>query len=114
MSDTTDVVDAQVAAYRDRDLERFLGYYAPGAVIKDITGNIVMGSLDAMREQYGQLFRASPGLMVSIPSRIAVGDYVIDEEQVSGFNLPGYPAELHAVVAYQVRDGKIHSVTFIG
>jgi hypothetical protein len=39
---------------------------------------------------------------------------VIDEEQVTGFNLPGYPRQLHAVVAYQVTGGKIHGVTFIG
>jgi hypothetical protein len=32
---------------------------------------------------------------------------VIDEEEASGVNLPGYPADLHAVVVYQVRDGFI-------
>jgi uncharacterized protein (TIGR02246 family) len=114
MPETTDVVDAQIAAYRNRDLERFLGCYSPDVVIKDISGNVVMGGLDVMREQYGQLFRDSPELTVDIPQRRLIGDYVIDEEQVTGFNLPGYPAELHAVVAYQVTNGKIHGVTFIG
>lgn len=113
MSQTTDVVDAQIAAYRDRDLDRFLGYYAPGVVIKDLAGNILMGGLDVMREQYGQLFRDSPELAVDIPQRMVIGDYVIDEEQVTGFNLPGVPADLQAVVAYHVTDGKIQGVTFI-
>jgi hypothetical protein len=114
MSLATDVVDAQVSAYRDRDLERFLACYSPSAVIKDLAGSVVMGGLDVMREQYGQLFRDSPELTVDIPQRIVIGDYVIDEEPVTGFNLPGYPAELHAVVAYQVTAGKISGVTFIG
>lgn len=113
MPDTTDVVDAQLAAYRDRDLERFLGYYAPDVVIKDLTGNVLMDGLDVMREQYGQLFRDSPQLKVDIPRRMVIGAYVIDDEHVTGFNLPGFPAELHAVVVYQVADGKIQGVTFV-
>jgi hypothetical protein len=46
--------------------------------------------------------------------RIVIGDYVIDEEQITGFNLAGVPPELHAAVAYKITDGKIHGVTFIG
>jgi hypothetical protein len=113
MPETTEIVDAQIAAYRDRDLERFLGHYSPGVVIKDLAGNVLMGGLAAMREQYGQLFRDSPQLKVDIRQRMVTGEYVIDEEQVTGFHLPGFPAELHAVVVYQVADEKIHGVTFI-
>jgi hypothetical protein len=113
MAETTDIIDAQIAAYRDRDLEQFLGYYSPGVIVKDLTGNVLMDGLDVMREQYGQLFRDSPRLQVDILSRMVVGECVIDDEQVTGFNLPGSPTELHAVVVYQVRDDKIHAVTFI-
>jgi hypothetical protein len=67
MPRTIDVVDAQIAAYRNRDLEAFLGYYSPDVVIKDLAGNVVMGGLDVMREQYGRLFRDSPELTVDIP-----------------------------------------------
>lgn len=34
MSEATDVVDRQVAAYRDRDLERFLACYAADMKVK--------------------------------------------------------------------------------
>jgi hypothetical protein len=44
---------------------------------------------------------------------MVIGDYVIDDEQIAGFNLPGSPTELHAVVVYQVQEDKIHAVTFI-
>jgi hypothetical protein len=42
MSEATDVVDRQVAAYRDRDLKRFLGCYAPGVRVRDFDGNVLM------------------------------------------------------------------------
>jgi len=32
---------------------------------------------------------------------------------VTGINLPEYPANLHAVVVYQVADGLIHDVIFL-
>jgi hypothetical protein len=83
MSEATDVVDRQVAAYRDRDLERFLGCYAPGVKVRGFDGNVLMDGLEAMRGQYGPLFRDSQQLRVDIPRRIVTGDYVIDEEDIS-------------------------------
>ena len=109
----TDVIDAQIAAYRERDLQRFLDCYAADVVIRDFDGNVLMDGLEVMRERYGQLFRASPNLAVQIPSRIVVGDHVIDQEHVTGFNLPGSPSELQAVAIYKVRDQKICSVVLI-
>jgi hypothetical protein len=50
---------------------------------------------------------------VQIPSRIIVGDHVVDEEHVTGFNLPGSPSELQAVAIYKVRDEMICSVVLI-
>jgi hypothetical protein len=84
MSDLTDVIDQQVAAFRDRDLERFLGFYAADVTIRDFDGNVLMDGVEAMRGQHGPLFRDSPDLSVQIPRRIAAGDYVVDEEDISG------------------------------
>jgi hypothetical protein len=38
---------------------------------------------------------------------------VIDEEETTGVNVPGYPATMHAVVIYQVKGGLIHDVIFL-
>ena len=113
MSEATDLVDRQVAAWRDRDLERFLGFYAPDVKVRDLDGNVLMDGLEAMRGQYGQLFRDSPELSGEIPRRMVIGDYVIDEEDISGFILPGFPATLHAVVIYRVQDGQIREVVLL-
>jgi hypothetical protein len=89
MAHPTDLVDAQVKAFRERDLEQFLGYYSEHSVIKDGDGNVMMSGIESIREIYGQLFQGSPQLAVNIPNRIAVGEYVIHEEQIDGFNLSG-------------------------
>lgn len=113
MAEPTDLVDRQIAAFRDRDLERFLSCYAEDVTIRDFGGNVLMDGLEAMRGQYGPLFRDSPQLSVQIPRRIVAGDYVVDEEDISGFILAGYPPAMHAVVIYLVRDQLIHDVMFL-
>jgi hypothetical protein len=113
MPDATEVVDRQIAAFRDRDLERFLGCYTASVKIRDFDGNMLMDGPEAMRGQYGPLFRDSPHLSVEIPRRMVAGDYVVDEEDLSGFILAGFPPEMHAVVVYRVRDGLIHDVVLL-
>jgi hypothetical protein len=113
MSEATDVVDRQVAAYRGRDLERFLGCYAADVKVRDFDGNVLMDGLEAMRGQYGPLFRDSPQLRVDIPRRIVAGEYVIDEEDASGMVMAGFPPAMHAAVLYRVRDGLIHDVVLL-
>jgi hypothetical protein len=113
MSGATDVVDRQIAAFRDRDLERFLGCYTADTKIRDFDGNLLMEGLEAIRGQYGPLFRDSPQLSVEVPRRIVSGDYVIDEEHLSGFNLAGFPSAMQAVVVYRVREGLIHDVVLL-
>jgi hypothetical protein len=67
----------------------------------------------AMRGQYGPLFQDSPQLSVEIPRRMVAGDYVVDEEDISGFILAGFPQAMHAVVAYLIRDGLIQTAVFL-
>jgi hypothetical protein len=40
-------------------------------------------------------------------NRTKVGDWIIDEEKLQGLNADGFPEEVHAVVAYTVKDGEI-------
>jgi len=59
MSDATDLVDRQIAAYRARDLEQFLSFYAEDVRIRDFDGNMLMNGRAAMRGMYEPLFRDS-------------------------------------------------------
>lgn len=112
VSATTELIDAQIAAYRARDLDAFLSFYSDDIQIRDFDGNVLMDR-SVMREQYGQLFRDSPDLAVEIVNRIAVGALVMDEEKITGFVMPGYPQELHGAVVYRVEDGKIRGVLLL-
>ena len=44
---------------------------------------------------------------------MVAGDYVVDEEDLSGFILAGFPPEMHAVVVYRVQDGLIHDIVLL-
>ena len=113
MSAVTDLVDRQIAGFRDRDLEAFLGCYADDVTIRDFAGSVLMDGKAGMRGQYESLFRDSPQLSVAIPNRITAGDFVVDEEDVSGFILAGFPDTMKAVVVYLVRDGLIKDAVFV-
>jgi hypothetical protein len=107
MSIETDVVDAQIEAFRARDVERFLTHYADDASVAMFDGAAMFASKDVMREQYGKLFADSPDLQVSVASRITAGEFVIDEEHLSGFHFGDMPTDLTSVAVYRVIGAKI-------
>ena len=108
-----DPVQEQLDAYNARDLERFLACYGEDAVVEDAAGQRLMDGREALRATYGALFANSPELRAVVPTRIRVGDFVIDEERVTGLNLPGLPPAMHAAVVYRVRDGLIVQVRLL-
>jgi hypothetical protein len=114
MSIETDVVDAQVEAYRARDVERFLSHYADDACVVMFDGTVMFANKDVMREQYGKLFAASPDLQVTVAGRAAAGEFVVDEEHLSGFIFADQPAERTAVAVYRVVHGKIAKLMILG
>jgi hypothetical protein len=105
--DETQVIQDQVDAYNARDLDRFLSYYSADASVEDGVGAVMMQGHDAMRGMYDALFSQSPSLHVEILRRIHVGQWVVDEEHVTGAELSGFPPEFTAVLVYQVDNGMI-------
>ena len=113
MSMATDVVDAQIEAYRAKDVERFLSCYAEDASVVLFDGTPMFAGKQVMREQYGKLFADSPGLHLSIANRMTAGEFVVDEEHVSGMHLGDMPTEITALSVYRVTDGKIARVMLL-
>lgn len=108
-----DAVVEQLDAYNARDVERFLACYASDAVVEDSGGVQLMSDREAMRAFYTTLFADSPDLRAEVLTRIRVGQFVIDEERVTGMQIYGMPEEAHAAVVYQLRDGLIARVRFL-
>lgn len=107
----SDPVERQVEAYNGRDIDAFLACYSPNAVVEDAAGHVVLRGRKAMRTAYSELFRESPALRAEIATRIRVGDYVVDEEHVTGRR--GSPEELRVVAIYHLADDLIDHVRLI-
>lgn len=66
---------------------------------------------DELRRRYGDLFEASPDLNCRIVNRMRIGQYIVDEEEVTGAR--GSPTLVHAVVVYRVDGDKIVPVRML-
>jgi hypothetical protein len=109
-----EVVDQQIAAYNQRDIDGFVACYADNATVVQPDGSLLASGHDEIRAIYGGLFDQSPALRAEISNRIEVGTVVIDEERVTGFVLPGMPTEIHGAVVYRVADGLIQDAHLYG
>jgi hypothetical protein len=107
----SDPVERQVEAYNRRDIDAFLACYDADTAIQDATGSVVMQGHEAMRTVYSDLFRESPHLHAEIATRIRVGEYVIDEERITGGR--GFTEEIHEVATYHLANDLIDHVRVI-
>ncbi|MFZ0994726.1 MAG: nuclear transport factor 2 family protein [Candidatus Dormiibacterota bacterium] len=114
MSQATELVDRQIAAYNLCLLDAFVACYSADARISQPDGSLLADGQTEIRARYGELFGQSPKLHAEIRARIEVGPFVLDEEFITGFGLPGMPTEVHAAAAYRVADGLIQSVQLFG
>jgi len=104
-------VIAQLEAYNNQDIEKFIVNFAKNCVVEDGEGNVLMTGRTIMYESYKRMFEASPELHCHLSSRIVVGNYVIDEERVTG--RMGNPEEGHVVAVYRIENEKIVHVRFL-
>lgn len=105
-----DVVQAQLDAYDNGDIEAFLATYAPDIAIFDHPSTLKLAGHEQMREVYSRLFASAPELKTHISQRISIGAFVIDHETVTG-TADGVPRSV--VAMYEVRDGLIANVWFV-
>jgi hypothetical protein len=108
-----DVVQAAIDADHDHDLDQCLGYYAPDVVVRDADGNLLMDGAEAVRTRYAKSMSDNPQLHYDIPNRIALGEWVIDEERVTGFTKPGSPDVARAVLIYRFSGELIREIVML-
>jgi imidazolonepropionase-like amidohydrolase len=99
----------QLNAYNARDLEAFLRPYAPDVEILDLEGRVLRKGHEAFRTVYGELFQKHPQLHCELVKRMVLGDWVVDEERITGRG----PEPLRAVALYEVKGGRIQKVRFL-
>jgi hypothetical protein len=104
-----DPVDAHVRAYNERDLDRFVECFSSDCVIEDALGTLVARGHTGLRARFGRVFDENPELHCEIIHRARVGEYVVDEEHITGRD----GGEQHGVVVSHVSGGVIDHQRFI-
>jgi hypothetical protein len=101
-----DVVDRVLVALNAHD---FVACYAGDATIENGHDEVLVRGHDELRARYGPLLEQLPDIRVEALTRTDVGDFVVQEEVVTG---RGEPARHVAV--YLVRDGVIARERLLG
>ena len=99
----------QLDAYNARDLEAFCAPYSDDIQIVGLDGQVQARGKEAFKARYRDRFQKLTALHCQLVNRMVVGNFVLDEEAITGTG--GDP--IHAVAIYEVRNGKIAVVRFI-
>jgi hypothetical protein len=103
-------VEHQLAAYNDRDLERFLAVFSETVRTYRLPD---MAPLLDGKPAFGAHYAANrfmhPGLHAELLSRVVVGNTVYDHELIHGIS----PEPIETGVLFVVEDGLIETVFFI-
>ncbi len=105
-----DVVQRQLDTYNAQDLEAFLATYASDCVICDLNGAVTQNGIGDIRARYAAMFAQYPENKARLIHRMALGDVVIDHEDV--VRGPDGP-RLEAIAIYTVKNGLIARVDFV-
>jgi hypothetical protein len=105
MHDAEAVVQRQLDAYNDRDLERLGACYAHTALLFRHPDELLASGIDEIRERMKSRLR-EPNLRARLLNRITMGSFVIDHEQVTR-TFPEGSGTMELVAIYEVLDGKI-------
>ncbi|WP_299317823.1 nuclear transport factor 2 family protein [uncultured Maribacter sp.] len=102
------IVQRQLEAYNNRDIEGFLATYSKQTKIYSYSGTLQSDGLDALRTGYTDFFNSAPDLHCEIINRIVIGNKVIDEESITANG-----KTFKGVAIYEVENNEIVKVTFV-
>jgi hypothetical protein len=105
-----DIVQASIDAYNASDMDATFQDFAEDIVVRDPDGAVQMEGLGQVRSRYAGWRAANPDISYEILSRITLGDWVVDEERVTGMAPPREGDELRAVIVYRVVDQRIREI----
>lgn len=97
-----DVVDRVLVALNAHDLDAFVACYADDATIENGHDEVFVRGAEELHTRYAEMFEQLPDVRVEALSRIDVGEFVVQEELVTGRGEP----QRHVAV-YLVRDDLI-------
>jgi hypothetical protein len=105
------VVQRQLDAYTARNLDGWLATYANDAQQFEYPGKLLAAGHEQMRERTKPRFQEA-NLHAKLIKRTVMGNIVIDHEDVTR-TFPEGPGKIELVCIYEVRNGLIHTASFI-
>jgi len=109
VSASAELIQKQLDAYNNQNIEAFLACYAEDAVLAGLNGEVTHRGLAAIRKRHEDLFYEFPKNHARLVNRIDLGTTVIDHEQVE--RSPGGD-KFEVAAIYTIKDGKIARVDF--
>ena len=105
----TDLVQRQLDAYNERNIESFLELYDNNVeAYLYPTNKIAFKGKEAMKKIYSKIFKETPNLHCELINRITQGNKVIDKERVQFGN-----DIIEVVAIYFIEKNKITKIHFI-
>lgn len=77
------IVNKQLEAYNNRDINAFIETYANAIKLYKFPNHLTSEGQDAIKKQYGSMFKKTPDLNAQIANRMVLGNKVIDKEKVT-------------------------------
>lgn len=107
-----EVVQEQLDAYNDRDIERFISVFSEDIELWTLGDTIpsVKGK-ESVKKVYKKMFETKIDLHSEVLNRTVIGNKVIDYEKIDGVKKDG--EVYYLVMVYEVKDGKIFRATAI-
>jgi uncharacterized protein (TIGR02246 family) len=109
VSASAELIQKQLDAYNNQNIEAFLACYAEDAVLAGMNGDVTHRGLAAIRKRHEDLFYEFPKNHARLVNRIDLGTTVIDHEQVE--RSPGGD-RFEVAAIYTIKHGKIARVDF--
>jgi putative hydrolase of HD superfamily len=98
-----EVVAANLAAYNAKDVAAFGATYAADAKFCKIDGTVLLTGRDAIAAFHQRFFEGNPSAHCVILQHVAMGAFVVDQQQIS---VEGRPP-MNVMLVSEVRDGLI-------
>jgi uncharacterized protein (TIGR02246 family) len=109
VSAVVSLIQRQLDAYNAQDLDAYVACYAPDVVVAGLNGAITETGREALRARYAKAFATYPENKARLLNRVAVGNTVVDHEDVS--RGPG-KEQFEILAIYTVKNGLIARVDF--
>jgi hypothetical protein len=110
MMDHVALVQRQLDAYNDKNIDGWLSTYAKDAKQFSLHGECLASGHDEMRQRIAVRF-AEPDLKARLLSRTVMGNIVVDHELVTR-NFPEGRGEMEMLCIYQIENGLIQTASF--